>query len=426
MAKYTGVRENSDGSWYYRIKVKNPAGKLIDTMRKQDDNGMPFMTARAAHEARVSHLAIIMSEQPVVAPEAVQAVITLSDVYNDYLNTDGRSRAPATLRKQDSMWRNHINKRFGDCDINTIDIIDLQFFLSELYNQYAYKYVEGFLKFFYLLFNHAYKREWFDVNRYVKMFATKGTQLEMPKISQLDKEKQDAGAIVYSLDELDEIESVFNSEDGNLLLAYYLGLYAGLRIGECFGLRWSNINWQEQTITIDRQLQYIDNKFCLCPVKTLAARREFIIPQFLYEQLEFAYTEQNALKSRLRASYRDTERVYDMVTNEWIVGGDFVNRKKNGELLTINSIKYWSRKIKSETGIEFKYHNLRHTFATECAVNNVNAQMLMHMMGHLKLDTTMKYYINIHKHKTLQERTKQIIDNMYQRHDDVGKFFRES
>lgn len=426
MAKYTGVRENSDGSWYYRIKVKNPAGKLIDTMRKQDDNGMPFMTARAAHEARVSHLAIIMSEQPVAAPEAVQAVITLSDVYNDYLNTDGRSRAPATLRKQDSMWRNHINKRFGDCDINTIDIIDLQFFLSELYNQYAYKYVEGFLKFFYLLFNHAYKREWFDVNRYVKMFATKGTQLEMPKISQLDKEKQDAGAIVYSLDELDEIESVFNSEDGNLLLAYYLGLYAGLRIGECFGLRWSNIDWQNQTITIDRQLQYIDDKFCLCPVKTLSAVRTFVIPQFLYEQLEFAYTEQKVLKSRLGASYRNTERVYDAVLDKWITGGDFVNRKKNGELLTINSIKYWSRKIKSEIGIDFKYHNLRHTFATECAVNNVNAQMLMHMMGHLKLDTTMKYYINIHKHKTLQERTKQIIDNMYQRHDDVGTFKRES
>ena len=424
-SKYTGVRENLDGSWYYRIKVKLPSGKSIDTMRKQDDNGMPFTTARAAHEARLNHLAYIMSNPPEAAPEAVQAVITLQDVYNDYLNTEGRNRAFQTLRKQDSMWNNHVNEKFGNRDINSIDIIELNAFLSELYNQYSYKYVEAFLKFFYLLFGHANKREWIDIGRYVKMFGTRGTRLEMPKMSQLDKQKKDAGATVYSLDELDDIENVFSSEDGNLLLAYYLGLYAGLRIGECFGLRWSNINWAEQTITIDRQMQYIDNRFCLCPVKTLAAVRTFIIPSFLYEQLEFAYTEQKALKSRLRASYRDTERVYDMVTNDWIIGGDFVNRKKNGELLTVNSVKYWSRKVKAETGIEFKYHNLRHTFATECAVNNVNTQMLMNMMGHLKIDTTMQYYININKNKSLQERTKQIIDNMYSR-NDIGTFKRES
>lgn len=425
-SKYTGVRENPDGSWYYRIKVKLPSGKSIDTMRKQDDNGLPFMTARAAHEARLNHLSIIMSEPSESPQEALQAVITLSDVYNDYLNTEAKNRAPQTLRKQDSMWRIHINEKFGNRDINTIDIIELKTFLTELYNHYSYKYVESFLKFFYLLFGHANKREWIEIGRYVKMFGTRGTRLDMPKISQLDKEKKDAGAVVYSLDELDSIESVFNSEDGNLLLAYYLGVYAGLRIGETFALRWSNINWQEQTITIDRQMQYLDNRFCLCPVKTLSAVRTFVIPQFLYEQLEFAYSEQKALKSRLGASYRNTEKVYDMVTNKWITGGDFVNRKKNGELLTINSVKYWSRKVKAETGIEFKYHNLRHTFATECAVNNVNTQMLMNMMGHLKIDTTLQYYINVNKNKSLQERTKQIIDNMYQRNDDIGKFFRES
>ena len=30
---------------------------------------------------------------------------------------------------------------------------------------------------------------------------------------------------------------------------------------------------------------------------------------------------------------------------EWLQGSDFVNRKKNGELLTVNSMKYWAKKI---------------------------------------------------------------------------------
>lgn len=424
-SKYTGVRENTDGSWYYRIKVKSPSGKTIDTSIKQNSNGQPFLTARAAHEARVAHLALIMSEAPETAPEAPERLVRLSDVYNDYLATEAKIKAPATLRKQDSMWNNHVEERFGNRDINSIDIVELNLFLAELYNCYSYKYTEGFLKFFYLLFGHAHKREWVDIYRYQRMFITTGTRLSMPPMSQIDKEKEDEGATVYNLEEIEQIENVFDSEDGNLKLAFYLGLYAGLRIGECFALRWSNIDWQKQTVTIDRQMQYLDNHFCLCSVKTLTARRTFVIPTVLFEELMFAYDEQKNLRKRLGKAYRDTDRVYDTLTREWIVGGDFVNRKKNGELLTINSMKYWSKRVKDLTGINFKYHNLRHTFATECAINNVNQQMLMLMMGHKKMDTTMKYYINIVESTTLQERTKLLLDSMYSK-NEIGKFFRES
>lgn len=39
MAKYTGVTQNKDGSWSYRIK-KKVDGKVIDTKIKKDDSGM--------------------------------------------------------------------------------------------------------------------------------------------------------------------------------------------------------------------------------------------------------------------------------------------------------------------------------------------------------------------------------------------------
>ena len=58
MAKYTGVTQNKDGSWSYRIK-KKVDGKVIDTKIKKDDSGMPFLTARACYEAKIRHEAQI-------------------------------------------------------------------------------------------------------------------------------------------------------------------------------------------------------------------------------------------------------------------------------------------------------------------------------------------------------------------------------
>ena len=37
-----------------------------------------------------------------------------------------------------------------------------------------------------------------------------------------------------------------------------LGRFCGLRINECFGLKWENVDVERGTILIDRQMQYQD------------------------------------------------------------------------------------------------------------------------------------------------------------------------
>ena len=95
MAKYTGVTQNNDGSWTYRIKIKLPDGKVVDTRIKKDERGNPFLTARAAHEARKAHEASIRAnpEDYTAQPQEV----TLADVYDNYMTTEAKSKAPATL-----------------------------------------------------------------------------------------------------------------------------------------------------------------------------------------------------------------------------------------------------------------------------------------------------------------------------------------
>ncbi len=437
--KYAGVTQNEDGSWSYRLKMKLPDGKLFDTKIRRDPNGNAFLKARDAHEAKKAHAERLKNP---TTEETEKKSPTLREIYENYLLSKAKEKAPATLRKQESMWRNHVEPAFGDREINSINLVELENFLYDLYQTHSYKYTEGFLKFFYLLFGHADKMDMIDQEHYNKMFVNKNKRLHMPKKSQADEAEDKEPAVIYDDDELRIIERIFQSGDGNLELAFYLGLYAGLRISECFGLRWRDIDWTAHTMRISRQMHYIDGEIRLCPVKTVTSDRTVIIPDELYVMLDIQYSREADQKKQLGKAYRNTERVYDEIDREWLQGADFVNRKKNGELLTVNSMKYWAKKITpalrehaelvasvKKIGHpddivpvkykEFKYHYLRHTYASHCAAVNMSMHMLMSMMGHKKIDTTRKYYINT-DNKSLHDRTKDLLDEMYTYRDSGG------
>jgi integrase len=320
------------------------------------------------------------------------------------------------------MWRNHVSTYrhdekdvpLGERDINSIKITDLDNFLYDMYQNHSFAYTQGFLKFFYLLFGYAYDLELIDGDRYYRMFGDSKTRLSMPIKDQSDVEVED-DIETYTDDELAVIEKIFMSEDGNLLTAFYLGIYCGLRISECFAVRWSNVNWEKGTITINRQLHNTSGQITLSKVKTMTAIREVIMPSFLHDYLDSFYQQQRKEQSKAGQHYKATEKVYDEVLKEWIVGGDFINRRSNGELLTVNSMKYWSKKIKAETGIEFKFHNLRHTYATNCAFNNVNMLLLKQMLGHKKTDTTEAYYLKIDVDK-YKNKSMKLLDSLYDFH----------
>lgn len=433
-SKYTGVTQCKTG-WQYRIKMKIN-GKPIDTTIKYDSDGKPFLKARDAHEARLAHIEELYNKPLEPVPEPPRA--TLSDIYENYMKTEAKTKASATLRKQDSMWKTHIEPIFGSQFINEINSIDLSLFLHDLYKTHSYKYTEGFLKFFYLLFGHADRMGVIDYSIYRKNFIDRTTRLQMPTMTDEDYIEKEKGAVCYTDEELKIIEKTIGAEDCNLRMAYLLGLHCGLRIGETFGLRWRDIDFDKNEITIRRQMQYAeDGTFHLCGVKTLKSNRTIPITQFLHDELWFVFSSQVHYKSKLKDGYRDYERIYDEIEKRWLEDDerDFVNRKPNGELLTINSVKYWSKQINKDlkehydlvqmvkqtanAGIKydvdrkpFKYHCLRHTMATRAAQRNMNVYMLMHVLGHQKIDTTLKYYINLKNQYTL-DYAREVLSTLY-------------
>ena len=92
-----------------------------------------------------------------------------------------------TILKQDSLWKNHLCSRWGKRFVDDISVAEINDYLSELYyeNEYAYRYVESFLKMFYLIFGQAYSRNYLDVDTYNKLCVNKDTKIHMPKLKRM-------------------------------------------------------------------------------------------------------------------------------------------------------------------------------------------------------------------------------------------------
>lgn len=77
-------------------------------------------------------------------------------------------------------------------------------------------------------------------------------------------------------------------------------------------------------------------------------------------------------------------------------------------MLTTNSLKYLSRVVNYELGIDFKFHSLRHTHATILLEAGANIKDIQKRLGHSKSATTMDTYS--HVTNTMSDKTVELFE----------------
>ena len=385
----SGVYQLPNGTWGFRYAFWIN-GKQKDIKRTTDENGNPFKTERAAIKARES--AMLKAHMELSTPPKRKRV-TVSEVYTEYCATGRCGKAYGTTRKQDSLWNNHISPKFGKRYVDDISVSEVTDYLSALYHQEerAYSYVESFLKMFYLIFGQAYSRNYMDVVTYNTLCVNKNTKIRMPK----RKIDEDDDIFAFSKKETDRLDKYF--KDTNAETAYLLGRYCGLRINECYGLRWSNIDFDNDCIHIEYQMQYENSLIRLTQLKTKNARRTLYMNSILKNYLlNLKNTTDTANKTNAQVRNQNQTIITDANGNPRS-SLELVNTLPNGKLQTVNSMKYHSKKIKETLGIDFKYHYLRHTYGTRLAEQNTPAHLLCNQMGHASSKVTEKYYLAVSK-----------------------------
>ncbi|WP_425756635.1 tyrosine-type recombinase/integrase [Ihubacter sp. rT4E-8] len=382
-----GVFQCENGNWGYRYTVV-VGGETRAKKKVKDENGIPFKTEKQAIRARNRAIA---EEQLNAKRRTVIKRKTFSDVYKEYCETGRSGKAYSTIRKQDSLWRNHLKERFGKKYVDEITVAEITDYLSMLYYEEgrAYGYVEGLLRFFYLVFGQAYARDYLDIDTYNKLCVNKDTKIKMPKMK-VDEETE---IVIFSKEELKKLDGYFKGT--NAETAYMIGRYCGVRINECYGIMWSNIDFEEGTIRIERQMQYQEGVIKLVSLKTRNAKRTIYMAKPLQEYLEKLYFQKEEWEEEL-ADQRQQNQIFIEDANGKLVSClELVNTLPNGKRQSINSMKYHANKVKEKLGIHFKYHYLRHTYGTALADKNTPPHILCNQMGHGNINVTQQYYVAV-------------------------------
>lgn len=380
------VYKNQNGNWEYRLSWRDDSGKRRNTTRKRDDDNQTFGTKKEAqtHAERTA--------EELKHSKSRTADVTFEKIWDIYLHTEAKNKAESTVIKHKSVWENHVREPFSNRGINSVTSAEIEQFLLEKYlNGYKYRYVESLLKVFCLLYGIAHRHEKIDDTKYNKMFANRDTKVRMPKIRQKEAAENEE-IVVYSSAEIAQIAEIMR--DSNLYTAFLFAYLCGLRIGEIFGLMWNDVDYANKTIRINKQLQRYNSVDYLVELKTKNSVRTVDMPQMLVEHL--AAKHRDYCKNKDLDSYHNYEIVIDKTdeVEQKIVGGDFINRKKSGELLTIRSVTFWTKEVRRKTGIDFHFHGLRSTHLSMLASQHVPPTELQKRAGHSKFDTTMRYYVN--------------------------------
>ena len=384
-----GVYQKENGFWEYRFTIV-ANGTRISKKKGTDEFGNKLRTKRDAIKAREAAMVAARNER---APTKTIIRKTVTEVFEEYRSAGCTDKAYQTIRKQDSLWENHLSERFGKRMVDDISVAEINDYLAKLYyiDGYAYSYTESFLKMFYLFFGQAYSRNYIDVDTYNKLCVNKDTKIKMPKL----KSEDDTDIISFNRDELALLDKYFIGKSTET--AYLLGRYCGLRINECFGLKWENVDLKNGTIYIDRQMQYQDGLIKLVEPKTLNAKRTIFLNDFMKKHMQTLHAKMLSDTERLDRMRRQNRRTIEDLDGNFIYSTALVNCLPDGKIQTVNSMKYPTREIKDILKIDFKYHYLRHTYGTLMAEMNTPQHLLCNQMGHGNIHVTQKYYIALSK-----------------------------
>ncbi len=385
-----GVFQLENGCWGYRFVITTTEGKKKAQKRVKDEYGNSFKTEKQALKARN----VAMTKTQIQINEIPQKKIvrkTFKEVFEEYCEYGRNGRAYTTIKKQDSLWNNHLKARFGSRYIDDITVAEIEDYLAELYytEGKAYSYTESFLKMFYLIFGQAYSRNYLDIDIYNKLCINKNTKISMPK----QKTDEETDIVYFNRQEMQQLDDYFQGT--NAETAYILGKYCGLRINECYGLKWDKIDLKNGIITIDRQMQYQEGLIKLVPLKTRNAKRKIYMCSKLKKYFENLMQQQEQYKKELKAQRQQNQTFIQDMKGNMISSLGLVNSLPNGKIQTVNSMKYHSRTLQGGYHINFKYHYLRHTYGTTLATLNTPEHLLCNQMGHSNSAVTHKYYVAI-------------------------------
>lgn len=169
----------------------------------------------------------------------------------------------------------------------------------------------------------------------------------------------------WEIDDYKKVLDLLENEE-NKMNAFIVefALKTGLRRSEIFGIKWSDVDFEHNTIFVNKSRQKVKGVMTVCPCKTASSIRVISVPQSVMKKLA-------EIKSKTATTFIFENIDYDSIT-------------------------HWYRKWVRKNELPYiKFHDLRHTHASLLLYKGIDIKTISKRLGHSNIGTTMNVYTHV-------------------------------
>ncbi|CAA9321932.1 MAG: Integrase [uncultured Chloroflexia bacterium] len=180
----------------------------------------------------------------------------------------------------------------------------------------------------------------------------------------------------------EQVKTLLRAAEGDRLEALYvLAVTTGMREGELLGLRWEDVDLEQEVVRVRQQLTRTRSGLSFTKPKN-GKGRSVALMGTAAKALRAHRDAQDRERSRLAGLWQETGLVFTSAT---------------GTPLDVGNLTYRSfRPLLERAGLpRVRVHDLRHSFATLFLSNGTHPKIVQEMLGHSNISMTMDTYSHV-------------------------------
>lgn len=400
----------------------------IDGKRKWKSKS-GFKTKKEAREAGKEAQRLYEKVGVTVEPSEM----SFSDFIDEWIEKSSRLQCKdVTIKGYEKKIRLYIKPKIGEYRLKTITKNMLQDIIIDLFNQgFSYNTISSIRGIFTKSFDYAVDRHYIQISPATKLIIPTAMQ---PKTETRTKKH------IYIPEELREKIFERFPEGSPAYIPMMISYHTGMRLGEVYGLVWEDVDFENQTISVNRQVQWFASPRTKEEKKRTNGSSEsdgywyFSNPKYKsYRKIDMDHALTDILKKekskqdKAKAYYDEHYRRY-YCNQKLSFGGkipdfmpmpinkiqeeptnfevDFITRREDGSYITERTTQHTSYVIHHQLNFpDYDNHSWRHTHGTMLFENGADVTYVQRRLGHKNLTTTMNIYVN---HLTPKIKTRNI------------------